>query len=121
MLGATMAHPDSWTAWFNDPQTRPEGIRAVRAAVDEACREVGRDPAEVERTVAVLVRLPGGSGRLQGDSTQAAIAPVDGDPAVLAATLRGFAREGIAHVQLVLDPITLDAIRAVAPALADLD
>ena len=120
MLRATMAHADSWNAWFNDTQNRPEGIPAVRAAVDEACREVGRDPAEVERTVAVLVRLPGGAGRLQG-STQPAIAPVDGDPAVLAETLRGFAREGIAHVQLVLDPITLDAIRAVAPALADLD
>jgi alkanesulfonate monooxygenase SsuD/methylene tetrahydromethanopterin reductase-like flavin-dependent oxidoreductase (luciferase family) len=121
MLRATMTHADSWNAWFNDTQNRPEGIPAVRAVVDQACRDVGRDPAEVERTVAVLVRLPGGTGRLQGDSTQAAIAPVDGDPSVLAETLRGFAREGIAHVQLVLDPITLDAIRAVAPALADLD
>jgi alkanesulfonate monooxygenase SsuD/methylene tetrahydromethanopterin reductase-like flavin-dependent oxidoreductase (luciferase family) len=121
MLRATMAHADSWNAWFNDTQNRPDGIPAVRAVVDEACREVGRDPSEVERTVAVLVRLPGGTGRLQGDSTQATIAPVDGEPAVLAETLRGFAREGIAHVQLVLDPITLDAIRAVAPALADLD
>jgi alkanesulfonate monooxygenase SsuD/methylene tetrahydromethanopterin reductase-like flavin-dependent oxidoreductase (luciferase family) len=121
MLRATMAHADSWNAWFNDTGNSPDGIPPLRAAVDEACRDVGREPAEIERTVAVLVRLPGGAGRLQGDSPQAAIPPVEGDPAALADALRGFAREGIAHVQLVLDPITLDAIRAVAPALADLD
>jgi alkanesulfonate monooxygenase SsuD/methylene tetrahydromethanopterin reductase-like flavin-dependent oxidoreductase (luciferase family) len=121
MLRATMAHADSWNSWFNDTQNRPDGIPTVRAVVDEACREVGRDPAEVQRTVAVLVALPDGAGRVQGTSTQAAIAPVDGDPAVLAETLRAFAREGISHVQLVLDPITLEAVRAVAPALAELE
>jgi hypothetical protein len=35
--------------------------------------------------------------------------------------LRAFAREGIAHVQLVVDPITLGSIVALAPMLADLD
>jgi hypothetical protein len=71
--------------------------------------------------VAALVRLPGGTGRLQGAAAQADIPPLPGDPAALADALRGFAREGIGHVQLVLDPITLDAIRAIAPVLADLD
>ena len=65
--------------------------------------------------------LPGGEGRLQGDSRQRAIPPVDGDPAALADALRAFARQGIDHVQLVLDPITRDSIEAVAGALVDLD
>jgi alkanesulfonate monooxygenase SsuD/methylene tetrahydromethanopterin reductase-like flavin-dependent oxidoreductase (luciferase family) len=121
MLRMTMAHADSWNAWFNDTGNRPDGIPPVRDLVDGACREIGRDPAAVERTVAVLVRLPGGTGRLQGDGSHRAIPPVDGDPGALADALRGFAREGISHVQLVLDPISLDAIRAVAPALIDLD
>ena len=121
MLRATMAHADSWNAWYNDTGNRPEGIASVRAMVDAACRDVGRDPTEVERTVAVLVRLPGGEGRLQGDSRQRAIPPVDGDPAALADALRAFARQGIDHVQLVLDPITRDSIEAVAGALVDLD
>ena len=121
MLRATMAHADSWNAWFNDIDNRPEGVAPVRALVDDACREVGRDPSEVERTVAVLVRLPGGSGRLQGDPAQGRIPPVSGAPAEMAETLRSFAREGIGHVQLVLDPITLDSIRALAPVLAELD
>ena len=121
MLRATMAHADSWNSWYNDTGNRPEGIASVRALVDAACRDVGRDPTEVERTVAVLVRLPGGEGRLQGDSRQRAIPPVDGDPAALADALRAFARQGIDHVQLVLDPITRDSIEAVAGALVDLD
>ena len=118
MLRATMAHADSWNAWYNDTGNRPSGIPAVRALVDEACLAVGRDPAEVERTVAVLVQLPGGAGRLQGATGLGLLPPVPGEAEALADTLRGFAAEGIAHVQLVLDPITLDSIRAVAPALA---
>ena len=121
MLRATMAHADSWNAWYSDTENRPDGIARLRDLVDDACRDVGRDPAAVERTVAVLVGLPAGTGRLQGSSVQADIQPLPGDPAALADALRGFAREGIDHVQLVLDPITLDAIRAVAPVLADLD
>ena len=70
-----------------DTGNRPEGVPALRAQVDEACRAVGRDPAEVERTVAVLVRLPGGAGRAQGDP--AAVAPpVEGPPEVIAESLR---------------------------------
>jgi probable F420-dependent oxidoreductase len=121
MLRATMAHADSWNVWYSDVDNRPEGVPPVRDLVDEACREVGRDPADVERTVALLVRLPGGSGRLPEDSAPDQIAPVPGDPVELAESLRSFAREGIAHVQLVLDPITLDSIRAIAPALSELD
>ena len=121
MLRATMSHADSWNAWYNDTGNDPAGVARLRGLVDDACRDVGRDPSEVDRTVAALVRLPGGTGRLQGSSAQAAIPPLAGDPAALADALRGFAREGIGHVQLVLDPITLDSIRAVAPVLADLD
>jgi hypothetical protein len=35
----------------------------------------------------------------------------------MAAVLRAYAAEGIGHVQLVLDPITLESIRAFAPVL----
>jgi probable F420-dependent oxidoreductase len=121
MLRATMAHADAWNCWFKDTSNRPDGVPAVRAVVDEACHDVGRDPAEVERTVAVLVRLPGGVGRLQGDSSQTGIEPLAGDPAEVAETLRAYAREGIGHVQLVLDPITIESIEALEPVLAELD
>jgi alkanesulfonate monooxygenase SsuD/methylene tetrahydromethanopterin reductase-like flavin-dependent oxidoreductase (luciferase family) len=121
MLRATMAHADSWNSWYTDIENRPGGVPPLRAIVDDACRDVGRDPADVERTVAVLVRLPGGTGRLQGSDLSAPITPLDGDPAILAQSLRAFVAEGIGHVQLVLDPITLDSIVALGPMLEELD
>ena len=89
--------------------------------MDDACRDVGRDPAEVERTVAVLVRLPGGSGRLAGDVRSRHPADQRRARPRWPMPLRAFATEGIGHVQLVLDPITLDSIKALAPVLDELD
>ena len=116
MLRATMAHADSWNAWYNDIENRPAGVPPIRAIVDEACRDVGRDPAEVERTVAVLVRLPGGTGPRPGLGPARAHRPRRrASRRSSPQTLRAFAGEGIAHVQLVLDPITLGSIEALAP------
>ena len=46
--------------------TGPPGWRRSASGSMRACRAAGRDPASIERTAAVLVRLPGGSGREQG-------------------------------------------------------
>jgi alkanesulfonate monooxygenase SsuD/methylene tetrahydromethanopterin reductase-like flavin-dependent oxidoreductase (luciferase family) len=121
MLEITAPHVDAWNAWFDAFGNRPAGIAPLRGRVDAAARAAGRDPAAIERTVAVLVRLPGGRGRSSGDAAQAAIPPVEGSAAEIAATLRAFAAEGIAHVQLVVDPITLASIEALAPVLEELD
>ncbi len=121
MLRLTMPYAQAWNSWFADIGNRPDGVDRLREVVDEACRDVGRDPAEIERTVAVLVQGPGGTGRLQGDYAHGVIPPLEGPPEVVAESLRAYARAGISHVQLVLDPITLDGIRAVAPVLRELD
>jgi alkanesulfonate monooxygenase SsuD/methylene tetrahydromethanopterin reductase-like flavin-dependent oxidoreductase (luciferase family) len=120
MLSITIPHVDSWNAWYADTGNRPAGIAPLRGQVDEACRTAGRDPADVERTVAVLVQLPGGGGRAQGDPN-AVSPPIQGPPDVIAEALRGFAREGIGHVQLVIDPITTGSLEALAPVLDILD
>ncbi|MBF6606753.1 MAG: LLM class flavin-dependent oxidoreductase [Chloroflexi bacterium] len=120
MLEITIPHVDSWNVWYADTGNRPEGVPALRDQVDAACRSAGREPAAVERTVAVLVRLPGGSGRDQGD-TEPVAPPLEGGPDVIAETLRAYAREGISHVQLVVDPITTASIEALGAVLAQLD
>ncbi|HEX7472721.1 MAG TPA: LLM class flavin-dependent oxidoreductase [Candidatus Limnocylindrales bacterium] len=120
MLEITLPHVDAWNVWFADIGNRPEGVPPLRTQVDEACRAVGRDPSAVERTVAVLVRMPGGVGRPQGDATAVA-PPLEGPPEVIAETLRRFAAEGVAHVQLVIDPITTGSLEAFAPVLELLD
>jgi alkanesulfonate monooxygenase SsuD/methylene tetrahydromethanopterin reductase-like flavin-dependent oxidoreductase (luciferase family) len=121
MLEIAAPHVAAWNAWFDAFGNRPAGIAVLRDQVDAAARVAGRDPASIERTVAVLVQLPGGRGRASGDPARSALPPVAGSPAAIAATLRSFAAEGIAHVQLVLDPISLASLDAVAPVLEDLD
>ncbi len=117
MLRISLPHVQSWNVWFSDTGNSPAGVPVLRALVDDACRDVGRDPAEVERTVAVHVRFPDGEGRIQGDYAQPTYPPLTGSPDEMAAVLRAYELEGIGHVQLVMDPITLGSIEAFAPVL----
>jgi len=122
MLRITAPHVDAWNAWYADTSNRPEGVARLRDLVDEAAREAGRDAAEIVRTVAIQVRMPGGGGRFMGDTAaRQTVEPQAGEADALADALRDYAREGIGHVQLVLDPITLESIEALAPALELLD
>ncbi len=121
MLEITLPHVDAWNVWYAETGNSPAGLEPHLAAVDAACRQVGRDPAEVERTAAVLVRLPGGTGRVMGDTTQAAIPPLQGSPEAIASRLREYADLSVAEVQLVVDPITIESIQGLAPVLAELD
>ena len=105
MLRLTAQHAHLWNGvWYGSPSE----VVPRRAAVDAACRDVGRDPATLGRTAGLHVNLPG--------STRKSGAAVGG-PEELADLLRGFAAEGIEHVQLHADPWNLASIRALAPAL----
>jgi alkanesulfonate monooxygenase SsuD/methylene tetrahydromethanopterin reductase-like flavin-dependent oxidoreductase (luciferase family) len=120
MLEITLPHVASWNAWGPWFGNDVEGYRVMHGRIDERCRAAGRDPAEVERTVALIVALPGALGRGSSVSEER-FDPIDGSAPVLAPALRAFADAGVGHVQLVLDPITLDSIAALEPTLAALD
>jgi probable F420-dependent oxidoreductase len=121
MLRIAAPHVQSWNSWFADTANSPNGVSRLRETVDAACRDVGRDPSQIERTVAVQVQLPGGTGRIQGDYAAAPPSPLEGTPDEMADVLRAYATEGIRHVQLVMDPITRASIEAFAPVLGRLD
>jgi probable F420-dependent oxidoreductase len=122
MLAATVPYVDAWNAWYADTANRPDGVARLRAIVDDAARAAGRAPEEIERTAAVLVQLPGGTGRVMGDTDpKQAVQPLRGTPDEMADVLRAYAREGIGHVQLVVDPITEASVDALAPVLEALD
>jgi alkanesulfonate monooxygenase SsuD/methylene tetrahydromethanopterin reductase-like flavin-dependent oxidoreductase (luciferase family) len=122
MLEITLPHVDAWNAYFVWFGNSVEGYLPLRERVDVACLAVGRDPATVERTLALLVSFPGAIGRPAGREEGPPPTPIAGqDPGALAATLRRFAEAGVAHVQLVLDPITVETIAALEPMLAALD
>jgi alkanesulfonate monooxygenase SsuD/methylene tetrahydromethanopterin reductase-like flavin-dependent oxidoreductase (luciferase family) len=113
MLALCARHADLWNVWGkNDPAAIPP----LRDLVDAACREVGRDPATLGRTVSVLVDLPGRAGRPREREPF-----LTGSPEELTEAFRAYARAGISHVQVVLDPNSVEGIEALAPVLANLD
>ena len=126
MLAATAKHADSWNAYYDDTHNQVEGIRRLRPIVDAACREQGRDPATLERTVTVLIADSTADpwwDRLPSEQTaeQAPLVPLTGTPESMAEVLRQYEREGIAHVQICVDPTTCKAIEDLAPMLEALD
>ena len=122
MLAATLPYAHAWNAWYADTRNTPAGVPALRDTVDAAARAAGRDPADIERTVAVQVRMPGGSGRIMGDTDpKMTVPPLVGTAEHMAEELRAYAREGIGHAQLVVDPITEASVVALAPMLELLD
>jgi alkanesulfonate monooxygenase SsuD/methylene tetrahydromethanopterin reductase-like flavin-dependent oxidoreductase (luciferase family) len=106
-------HADSWNgAWV----ARPDDplLVARMAELDQACSEVGRDPASVLRTAGVSVRypdadLPGPTGNREKD--------LMGDPAEIAAGLAAFAEAGYAHAMIWLEPMTERSVKRLAEAL----
>jgi alkanesulfonate monooxygenase SsuD/methylene tetrahydromethanopterin reductase-like flavin-dependent oxidoreductase (luciferase family) len=122
MLRITMPYAHAWNTWYADTDNTPEGVARLRAVVDGACRDVGRDPAEIARTVAVHVRMPGGTGRTMGDtSTTDRIVPLEGEPELIAAGLAAYAAAGVDEVQVVLDPIDRPSVERFAAVLPILD
>jgi hypothetical protein len=87
-------------------------------AVDEACRQVGRDPGEIGRTAAVLVQLERGTGRIAGSGERPNVTPITGSRSDIAGSLARFWAAGISHVQVVLDPIDARAVTEMGEVLA---
>jgi len=121
MLEITIPYVDAWNAWFAHFGNSVEGYLPLRDRVDAACLAAGRDPSEVERTLALLVAFSGAVGRQAGDDSEPQPDAIPGDPGILAPALRAFADAGVGHVQLILDPITVESIVALEPTLAALD
>ncbi len=103
MLEITMPHVNAWNIWFddydNDPALLPERLSVVNRAAEAA----GRDPSDIDLTAALLVNLAGTPERHNSRN------PVVGEDAAREA-LAALGEAGIAHVQLVLDPITVETV-----------
>ncbi len=112
-------HADAWNRDFMAANPgmaplSPEDLAAWRPRIDAACAAVGRAPATLARTAAVLVDLPGAIGR-EGWGC------LVGSPEELAEGLREYARAGFSEVVLWLEPGTAQGVEAFAPVLELLD
>ena len=118
MMRIGLPHVDAWNVWWSDYGNDAEGFAAVSARVADAVEQAGRAPGDVEATAAVLVQLPDGVGRLMAETyDDRAVRPVPVSD--LADHLRAMAAAGAAHVQLVLDPITVESIETAGAAVRD--
>jgi alkanesulfonate monooxygenase SsuD/methylene tetrahydromethanopterin reductase-like flavin-dependent oxidoreductase (luciferase family) len=115
MLGLVAKYADSWNAW--GLQTVAE-LEEHRVRVDAAMEAAGRDPASLERTVALLVDLPSSTGR-PSEQDKAGFRPRV--PEELAEHLLSYAAAGISHVQIMLDPNTMEGFEWAARALEYVD
>ena len=115
MLRIAAPHVQMWNTWHVDYGNRASGLAPLMALVDEACHEVGRNPGEIERTVAAYVQLPRGIGRPSGGGDAHESDPIGVDDAAeRVAELDG---AGVGHVQVVLDPIDAAGVEELARAL----
>jgi probable F420-dependent oxidoreductase len=121
VLRFTAPHMDSWNAWHDWFGNTPQGLAGLNAALDEALTGAGRDPSEVERTVTVLIQLPGGTGRAAGGEIARPTPPIRGSAEEIAAAIAEYAGVGVSHVQLVVDPITVESIEQLGRVLEILD
>lgn len=117
MLSITAPYMGMWNAWHAWYGNRAAGLPPLLDKVDTALETAGRNPADVEKTTAVLMGFSEGTGRQQVDDSHVAEA-LTGTPQQLAEALRGWEDAGISHVQLVLDPITLESIEQAAEVVA---
>ena len=98
----------------------------LRPRIDEACEEVGRDPATLARTVTVLIADDSADPwwedmPFDNDADLQALKPLSGAPADIAETLRAFVAEGASSIQIHLDSTTPETIKKLAPVLEAFD
>ena len=112
MLRLTARYADSWnTAWLG----LPTKLADRRASLEAACAEVGRDPATLAITVGVSVpyAAPGQPLEKTPDPDKALF----GSAEEIAAGLRAYAEQGVAHVICSLEPATPESLEWLAEAL----
>jgi alkanesulfonate monooxygenase SsuD/methylene tetrahydromethanopterin reductase-like flavin-dependent oxidoreductase (luciferase family) len=115
MLRLMAEQADGWnTTWV----IAPEELIPLNAAVDAACDSVGRDPRTLHRSACIFVDTPARAGR--NLLTQPGVPPAR-DASGIAELFYEYARQGMDHVMLWIDPNTEQGIEEVGRALQLLD
>jgi alkanesulfonate monooxygenase SsuD/methylene tetrahydromethanopterin reductase-like flavin-dependent oxidoreductase (luciferase family) len=112
MLRLTAELADDWNAGLRTPDETVPLIEALEAA----CREMGRDPASISRSVEALVRIIPRRHEQLPEPRE-----LSGSAEEIAAGLTRYAELGFGHVQVQLRPNSPEGLRAFAPVIEQLD
>ncbi len=112
MLEITAHEMDWWNEWYANFGNQPDKLTKLVEQLDTALTAAGRDPADVVRSAALFVELPGSGERTQ----KKRITPISGDTSEITDRLLEFSGL-IDHIQLVVDPITIESIETLAPVV----
>lgn len=116
LLRLAARYADIWNTYYDFTGNRASGVGQQIAAFHAACQDVGRDPATVELSASALVAFPG-HGRIYGVVAD----PVRGSPEEIAEEFRAYARAGVRHLQLRIEPNTLEGLEQLGKVLEVLD
>ncbi|HEX6231129.1 MAG TPA: LLM class flavin-dependent oxidoreductase [Actinomycetota bacterium] len=118
VLRAALPHVHAWNTWYDYYGNTPEGFARASERVGSIALDVGRDPAEVERSACVLVVLDRDADERP---VQDEAPPLEGPTERIAGGLRDLSEAGADEAILVVSPITERSIRRLGEVLALLD
>ena len=126
MLAVAAKYADAWNAYYDDTSNSVEGAVKLRGIVDAACVKESREPGTLERTVAVLIAEASADpwwDRMPSDQMrdQPPLKPLAGPPEEIAGILKEYEREGVTHIQISMEPTTVETIQELVPVLEALD
>ena len=107
-------YADIWNCWLASTDSHPGAYREPLDAMMAACKEHGRDPSTLERSV--TTRVCPTNARPDDWNMR----PISGSVNEIADHIRGFAASGVGHVTVCLWPNNKESVEAFAPVLDEL-
>jgi alkanesulfonate monooxygenase SsuD/methylene tetrahydromethanopterin reductase-like flavin-dependent oxidoreductase (luciferase family) len=114
MLSIALPHVDWWNTWYDRYGNTVEGFAELNALISARAGQAGRNPAEVQRSTAVLVELDPDAVKRPHSDRRSEPVPLEG----LNTHLDALAEVGAHEAILVLRPIDESSIHAVGAELS---
>ena len=115
MLRVAARYADVWS-WYVEERSDLDEFGPKLAAFEQACVEIGRDPATVGKSAGIVVEPTSFTGAAEVLAT-----PIQGSADQIAHGLRAFRAGGFTQLELLLWPRSLEALEAMVPVLELLD
>ncbi|GMQ93944.1 MAG: LLM class F420-dependent oxidoreductase [Acidimicrobiia bacterium] len=106
-------HADIWSAYATN-SSQPEAFSEMLDLLDSICRDVGRDPGSIGRSIGVFVVAPG----VEPEAWVGGKEPIQGSESQITDTFLQFESMGCTRIELMLTGDVDASIEAFAPVLA---